>query len=64
MRQIMRERLDLFFAQGIGDVGHRRLAAAGPHARFVVVQRLQQIFLALAGDARDRLGAGEVIGVA
>ena len=32
MRQIMRERFDLFFAQGIGDIGHRGPAAAGSHA--------------------------------
>jgi len=55
---------DLFRAEGIGDVGHRRLASARTHARFVIVQRLEQIFLALARDARDRLGAGVSIGVA
>src|SRR5258705_4859 len=54
MREVMRERGDLFFAQGIGDLGHRRLAAAGPQACFVVVQRLDQIILALTGDARHR----------
>ena len=64
MREIMRERVDLFFAERKGDIGHRRLAAAGAHAGLVVVQRLQQIFLALAGDARDRLGAGISVGVA
>ena len=64
MRQIMRERRDLLFAQGIGDIRHRGLAAAGAHAGFVVVQRLEQIFLALAGDAGDRLGAGVAVGVA
>ncbi len=32
MRQIMRQRFDLFLAQGIGDIRHRGLAAAGSHA--------------------------------
>ena len=39
------------------------MAAAGAHARFVIHQRLHQIFLALAGDAGHRLGAGVAIGV-
>ena len=64
MREIMRERLDLFLAEGKGDIRHRRHAAAGPHARFVIVQRLDEIFLALAGDAGNRLGAGITIRVA
>ena len=64
MREVMRQRLDFLFAEGIGDIGHRRHGAAGPHARLVVVQRLQQIVLALAGDARHRLGAGIAVGVA
>ncbi len=64
MREIMRERVDFLLAQGIGDIGHRRHGAAGAHARFVVVQRLDQIFLALAGDARNRLCSGVAIGVA
>ena len=53
----MRERFDLFLAEGKGDIGHRRHRTASPHARFVIPQRLHQIFLALAGDAGDRLGA-------
>ena len=64
MREIMRERLDLFLAEGKGDIRHRRHGAAGPHARFVIPQRLHEIFLALAGDAGDPLGAGVAIGVA
>ncbi len=64
MREIMRERLDLFLAEGKGDIGHRRHGAAGPHAGFIVAQRLNEIFLALAGDAGNRLGAGVGIHVA
>ena len=60
----MRERLDLFLAEGKGHIRHRRHRTAGPHARFVIVQRLHEIFLALAGDAGDRLGAGVGIHVA
>ena len=51
VREIMRERFDFLFAQGVGDVGHDSLAAADTRAGFVVVQRLQQIILALGGDA-------------
>ena len=58
MREIMRQRGDLFLAQGIGDVGHRSPRAAGSRARFVVVQRLDQIFLALAGKTGDGLCSG------
>src|SRR6266404_1738310 len=57
MREIMRQRLDLFLAEGKGDIGHRRHRAAGPHARFVIAQRLHEIFLALPGDAAHPLGA-------
>ena len=60
----MRERLDLFLAERIGDIRHRRHGAAGPRARLVLAQRLHEIFLALAGDAGDRLGAGVAIGMA
>src|ERR1700732_3775101 len=28
MREIVRQRFDFFFTEGIGDIGHRRLAAA------------------------------------
>ena len=64
MREIMRQRGDFLVAQGIGDIRHRGPGAAGSHARFVVVQRLDQIFLALAGDAGDGFGAGKRVGVA
>ena len=64
MREIMRERGDFLFAQGVGDVGHRRPGAAGSHARFVVMQRLDQIFLALAGEPRHRLRSRIAVGVA
>src|SRR5439155_24402937 len=57
MREVMRERGDLFFAQGISHVGHRCSAPAGSLARLVVMQRLDQIFLALAGQAANRLGS-------
>src|SRR5438093_3981429 len=36
MREIMGERGDFLFAQGIGDLRHRRHAATGSHARLVV----------------------------
>src|SRR5260370_24389823 len=64
MREGMRERGDFLFAEGIGDFRHRGAAAAGSHARFVVVHRLAQIVLALAGDAGHRLGTCECIAVA
>ena len=64
MREIMRERLDLFLAERKRDIGHRRHRAAGSHARFVIPQRLHEILLALAGDAGHRLGAGVAIGMA
>src|SRR5450631_798723 len=51
MRQIVRERVDFLIAEGKGDVRHRRAGAADPLARLVVMQRLDQIFLALAGQA-------------
>ena len=64
MREIMRKRFDLLLAEGKGDIGHRRHGAAGAYARFVILQRLHEILLALAGDAGDRLGTGIGIGVA
>ena len=63
MRQIVGERGDLLFAQRIGDIRHCSLGSAGADAGLVVVQRLHEIFLALAGDARYRLGAGLGVGV-
>ena len=60
----MRERFDFLVAEGIGDIGHRRTCAAGTDARFIVVQRFHQIFLALAGKACHGLGSGEAVGVA
>ena len=54
MRQIVGERGDLLFAQRIGDIRHRGLGSAGAGAGLVVVQRLHEVFLALAGDARYR----------
>jgi len=64
MREVVRQRGDFLFAEGIGDIRHRRPSAAGTHARFVVVQRLHQIFLALTGNTRHRLGSGECVGMA
>ena len=52
MREIVRERLDLFLAEGVGHIRHCRHRTAGPHARFVIVQRLHEVLLALA----DRFG--------
>ena len=64
MREIMRQRGDFFVAEGVGDFRHRRPGAAGSHARFIIVQRLDQVFLALAGEAGNGLGSGKRIGVA
>ena len=64
MREIMRERLDFLVAEGIGDIRHRRPGAAGSHARFVVVQRLDQIFLALAGEPATAFVPAKRVGVA
>ena len=64
MRKIMRECDDLFLVQGVSNLGHRRLATTGTQARLVVAQRLQKIILALAREARHRLGAGIAVGVA
>ena len=57
MREIMGERGDFLFAQRIGDLRHRRPAATGSQARLVVAQRLEQVILALAGEAGNRLGS-------
>ena len=51
MREKMCERGDFLFTQGIGDLRHCRHAATGSHARLVGAQRLEQIILALAGEA-------------
>ena len=64
MREIMRQRGDLFVAEGIGDIGHGRAGAAGSHARFVIVQRLDQIFLALPSEPGHRFRARVCIGMA
>jgi hypothetical protein len=64
MRQIMCERGDFLFAQGMGDLRRRRHAATGSHARLVVMQRLEQVILALAGEAGNRLRSRIGIGVA
>ena len=63
MREIMGERGDLLLAQGIGDVGHDGLGADAL-AVLEIMQRLDEIFLALAGETRDGLGAGEAVGMA
>ena len=60
----MRERLDFLFAQGISDVGHRCHPATRAFAGFEVIQRFDEIVLALSGDPRHGLGAGERVGVA
>src|SRR3954468_17736143 len=58
MREVVRQRDDLFLAERIGDFRHRCHAAAGADAGFIIPQGLEQIVLALACDARHRLGAG------
>src|SRR5436305_6169988 len=63
MRQVMRKRGDFLLAEGICDIGHRRAGAPGPDARLVVVERLDQIFLALAGEPGNRFGPGIAVGV-
>src|SRR5258706_10967097 len=63
MREIMRQGFDFLLAQGIGDIRHCRHAAAGSHAGLVVVQRLEQIFLALPRNAGDGFRSGKAIGV-
>jgi hypothetical protein len=64
MREIMRQGVDFLFAQRIGDIRHRRHAAAGSHARLVVMQRLEQVFLALARNAGNGFRSRISIGVA
>src|SRR5260221_9030339 len=49
MCQIVRECANFLFAKGIGDICHRRHAATDSHVLLVVVQRLDRVFLALAG---------------
>ena len=56
MRQIMRERDNLFLVQWKRNFRHRRLTARAKTA-LVVAQRFQKIILALAGKARDSFGA-------
>jgi len=48
----------------IGDIGHRSASTADALAALVVVQRLDQVFLALAREPRDGLGAGKAIRMA
>ena len=64
IRKVMRERDNLFFTEGMGDLGHRCLPSARTNARLVIAQRLGEIILALAGDAGRRLGAGVVVEMA
>ena len=60
----MRECGDFLFAQGIGGIRHRRYAAAYSQVGLVVMECLDQVFLALAGEARNRFRSGECIAVA
>ena len=64
MCQIVRECGNFHFAQGIGDIRLRRHAATDSHVLLVVVQRLDRVFLALAGKTRHRLRSRECIAVA
>ena len=64
MREIMRERGDLLLAQRLRHISHCRLRTTGTHTGFVIMQRLDQIFLALTGEPRHGLGADICIRVA
>ena len=55
-REAMRARGTRPPADRRGDSVHRGAGAAVPHARLVVVQRLDEIFLTLAGEPRNGLG--------
>src|SRR6188472_3971585 len=61
--KIVRDGGDFLIAHVIGDIGHRGAAAADALAALVIVQRLDEIFLALAREPRHSLGAGEAIGM-
>ena len=63
IRQVMRDGRDLLLAHMIGDVGHRSDATADTLAGLVIAQRFDQIFLALARQPRDGLGAGIAVRV-
>jgi IS30 family transposase len=63
MREVMRQRFDFLVAQRIRDIRHRSAGAAGARAGLVVMQRLDQIFLALAGDAGNGFRSRVCIGV-
>ncbi len=58
MRQIVRECRDLFFVQGKRDFRHGGRTAALARAGLVILQRLEELILALSGEARGRLGTG------
>src|SRR4029077_3409413 len=51
-RHEMGERLDVVLGKRIGDLRHDDIAAAAPRALLVVVQRLDDILLALRREAR------------
>ena len=60
MRKPVRQCLDLVFVQRIGDLGHGRHAAARTHTALVVLEGLEQVVLALAGDPATALVPAKV----
>src|ERR1051326_8967108 len=63
MRQKVCEVEELCLVQGINHIRHRRIVAA-TRVALVISERLREIVLALAGEARDVLAAGVITAVA
>jgi hypothetical protein len=63
-REVVGQRSDLLIAQRISHLGHSRHTATDTDTGLVVMQCFDQVVLALACDARDGLGTGEIIAVA
>ena len=60
----MSQRLYLLFTETVCDIGHRRYAAADTRIGLVVMQRLNQVVLPLAGKTRNRFRSGKGVGMA
>ena len=63
-RHEMSDRLDVVFVQGISDLRHDDIAAAPPRAVLVIMQRLDDEFLALTRKARHFALARECLSMA